>query len=105
LTPLKQVCLQHCRSPLGFLLTNWRDDFRGAFRMGLQHGTYCLGCCWLLMALLFVVGVMNLVWLAVLTVFVLLEKVAPAGIWLSRVTGLLLVGGSLWVIAEAVLCR
>jgi predicted metal-binding membrane protein len=102
-TPLKHVCLQHCRSPLGFLLTNWRDDFRGVFRMGLQHGTYCLGCCWLLMALLFVVGVMNLVWLAVLTVFVLLEKIAPAGLRLSRVTGLLLIGGGLWVVAEAVL--
>ena len=65
--------------------------------------TYCLGCCWLLMALLFVVGVMNLVWLAVLTVFVPLEKVAPAGLRLSRVTGLLLIGVGLWVVAEAVL--
>ena len=103
LTPLKHVCLQHCRSPLGFLLTNWRDDFRGVFRMGLQHGTYCLGCCWLLMALLFVVGVMNLVWLALLTVFVLVEKVAPTGLYLSRVTGLLLIGAGLWVVAEVVL--
>jgi len=103
LTPLKHVCLQHCRAPLSFLLTNWRDDFLGVFRMGLQHGTYCLGCCWLLMALLFVVGVMNLVWLAVLTVFVLLEKVAPAELRLSRVTGLLLIAGGLWVVTEAVL--
>lgn len=102
LTPLKHACLQHCRSPLGFLLTNWRDDFRGVFRMGLQHGTYCLGCCWLLMALLFVVGVMNLAWLAVLTVFIVLEKVAPAGMRLSRVTGLLLIGAGLWLVAEAV---
>jgi predicted metal-binding membrane protein len=103
LTPLKHVCLQHCRSPLGFLLTNWRDDFRGVFRMGLKHCAYCLGCCWLLMALLFVVGVMNLAWLAVLTAFIVLEKIAPAGMWLSRVTGLLLMGAGLWVTAEAVL--
>jgi predicted metal-binding membrane protein len=103
LTPLKHVCLQHCRSPLGFLLTNWSDDFQGVFRMGLKHGAYCLGCCWLLMALLFVVGVMNLAWLAVLTVFIVLEKVAPAGFYLSRVSGLLLVGAGLWATVEAVL--
>jgi predicted metal-binding membrane protein len=103
LTPLKHVCLQHCRSPLGFLLTHWRDDLRGVFQMGLKHGTYCLGCCWLLMALLFVVGVMNLAWLAVLTVFIVLEKVASAGFYLSRVTGLLLLGAGLWTTAEALL--
>jgi predicted metal-binding membrane protein len=97
LTPLKHVCLQHCRSPLGFLLANWRDDFRGVFGMGLKHGIYCLGCCWLLMALLFVVGVMNLAWLAVLTVFIALEKIAPAELYLSRVTGLLLMGAGLWM--------
>ena len=71
--------------------------------MGLKHGAYCLGCCWLLMALLFVVGVMNLAWLAVLTGFIVLEKVAPAGFYLSRVTGLLLVGAGLWATVEAVL--
>ena len=84
LTPLKHTCLKHCRSPLGFLVTDWRDGAWGAFLMGLQHGSYCLGCCWLLMTLLFVAGVMNLVWLAVITIFVLLEKVAPAGMHLSR---------------------
>ena len=97
-TPLKHTCLKHCRSPLGFLLTDWRDGARGAFLMGLRHGSYCLGCCWLLMALLFVAGVMNLVWLAVLTIFVLLEKVAPVGMHLSRVTGLLLTGWGLWMV-------
>jgi predicted metal-binding membrane protein len=65
LTPLKHTCLKHCRSPLGFLLTDWRDGAWGAFLTGLRHGSYCLGCCWLLMALLFVAGVMNLVgWLS-----------------------------------------
>jgi predicted metal-binding membrane protein len=97
-TPLKHTCLKHCRSPLGFLLTDWRDGARGAFLMGLRHGSYCLGCCWLLMALLFVAGVMNLVWLAVITIFVLLEKVAPAGMHLSRATGLMLTGWGRWII-------
>ena len=98
LTPLKHTCLKHCRSPLGFLLTDWRDGAWGAFLMGLRHGSYCLGCCWLLMALLFVAGVMNLVWLAVITIFVLLEKVAPVGMHLSRATGLLLTGWGLWMV-------
>ena len=90
-TPLKQSCLQHCRSPLEFVLMNWRDGTRGAFFMGLQHGAYCLGCCWLLMLLLFVGGVMNLAWIAGLALFVLVEKLAPAGNWTSRAAGMLLV--------------
>jgi predicted metal-binding membrane protein len=98
LTPLKHTCLKHCRSPLGFLLTDWRDGAWGAFLMGLRHSSYCLGCCWLLMALLFVAGVMNLAWLAVITIFVLLEKVAPVGMHLSRGTGLLLTGWGLWMV-------
>lgn len=89
-TPLKYACLSHCRSPLGFLMTEWRDGASGALRMGLKHGGYCLGCCWLLMALLFVLGVMNLVWVGVLAGFVLLEKIVPAGHWLSRASGLAL---------------
>ncbi|HLK46986.1 MAG TPA: DUF2182 domain-containing protein [Bryobacteraceae bacterium] len=87
LTPWKGACLAHCRGPLGFLMTHWRDGFTGAFQMGLHHGLHCLGCCWALMALLFVVGVMNLVWIAVLTVFVLLEKISAHGRILSRVSG------------------
>ena len=98
LTPLKHACLKHCRSPLGFLMTDWRDGAWGAFVMGLRHGSYCLGCCWLLMALLFVAGVMNMLWLTVITLFVLAEKVAPVGMRLSRVTGLLLSGIGLWMI-------
>jgi len=87
LTPWKNRCLVHCRSPLGFLMTNWRDGRFGAFRMGLRHGIYCLGCCWALMGILFVVGVMNLVWVAALTGLVMLEKLAPVGAIIARVTG------------------
>jgi predicted metal-binding membrane protein len=87
LTPWKARCLTHCRSPLGFLMTNWRDGKLGAFRMGVGHGAYCLGCCWALMCVLFVVGVMNLAWVAALTVFVLLEKVGPAGALVARIAG------------------
>jgi predicted metal-binding membrane protein len=91
-TPLKGACLNKCRSPLAFLLSEWRDGNFGAFVMGLRHGTYCVLCCWALMALLFVLGVMNLLWVAVLSVFVLAEKIAPSGVWLSRASGVLLIG-------------
>jgi predicted metal-binding membrane protein len=87
LTPWKGRCLTRCRSPLGFLMTKWRDGATGAFRMGLDHGAYCLGCCWALMCVLFVVGVMNLVWVAALTAFVLLEKIGPLGAIVARVAG------------------
>ena len=97
-TPLKQACLSRCRSPLGFVLAHFRDGTPGAFRVGLLHGTYCIGCCALLMALLFVNGVMNVSWIAVLTVYVLAEKLAPAYAWTSRVAGLLLCGWGVWVI-------
>lgn len=90
-TPLKQACLRHCRSPLEFILTCWREGPRGAFGMGLRHGAYCVGCCWALMALLFVGGVMNLASVAAITVFVLAEKVAPGGVWLGRIAGLVLI--------------
>jgi hypothetical protein len=94
LTPIKRVCLQHCRSPLSFLLGRWRPGRRGAFRMGLEHGAYCLGCCWFLMALLFFGGVMNLYWIAGLAVFVLLEKTLPLGHWVGRLAGVLLILGA-----------
>jgi predicted metal-binding membrane protein len=86
-TPLKAVCLAHCRSPLGFLMTRWRDGARGAWLMGLQHGGCYLGCCWLLMVLLFVAGVMNLLWVAGIAVFILLEKVVPRGELVGRIAG------------------
>jgi len=79
LTPLKSRCLTHCRSPLAFLLANWKTGKLGAFQMGIRHGIYCLGCCWALMCVLFVVGAMNLVWIAALTVYVLIQRVGPAG--------------------------
>lgn len=89
-TPLKQVCLNHCRSPLAFILGHWRSGAKGALVMGLEHGAFCIGCCWFLMGLLFVLGVMNLLWVAVLTLLVLLEKMAPFGIWQTRLSGAVL---------------
>ena len=92
-TPLKHACLSKCRSPLGFVLNEWREGRWGAFLMGLKHGSYCTGCCWSLMALLFVAGVMNLLWVAAIAGFILLEKVAPAGHRLGRAAGVLMVAG------------
>lgn len=90
-TRLKQACLTHCRSPLEFLSRHWRSGHDGAFIMGMHHGWYCVGCCSMLMLLLFVLGVMNLLWVATLALIVLIEKVAPAGRWLARCGGLVLV--------------
>ncbi len=87
LSPLKTACLRHCRSPLGFFLSRWRDGPVGAFGMGMRHGAYCLGCCWALMALSFAVGVMNLLWMAVLALVVCVEKLAPGGAKMSRLFG------------------
>jgi predicted metal-binding membrane protein len=95
-TPLKNACLLHCRSPLGFLLTEWRDGRAGALQMGWRHGLYCVGCCWLLMALLFVVGIMNLVWVAAIAGFVIVEKLVPAGPMVGRVAGALMAAWGLW---------
>ncbi len=86
LTPLKQTCLSKCRNPIEFFLTRWRAGRGGAFRMGLEHGAYCVGCCWALMLLLFVVGVMNLVWVALIAAFVLVEKLFPAERFVSYST-------------------
>jgi predicted metal-binding membrane protein len=98
LTPLKGSCLRQCRTPLGFLMTSWRDGVAGALQMGWRHGVHCLGCCWALMCVLFVVGVMNLAWVAALTAFVLVEKIGPSGVVLSRITGaLMIVAGVLFV--------
>lgn len=90
-TPLKRACLKGCRSPLSFLMSEWREGRAGAFSMGLRHGFYCVGCCWLLMALLFVVGVMNLIWVAAIAVFVLAEKIFSRGALLSHAAGVILV--------------
>ena len=96
LTPLKQACLLHCRSPVLFMAQHWRRGAIGAWRMGIEHGAYCVGCCWVLMLLLFYGGVMNVYWIASLTVAVLVEKTAPAGRWLSKLVGIGLIG---WGIA------
>jgi predicted metal-binding membrane protein len=96
-SPLKYACLHHCRSPLAFMLNEWRAGSLGALRMGLKHGIYCLGCCWSLMLLLFVAGVMNLLWIAILAVLVLVEKVAPSGQYLSRIMGIVFVIWGVWL--------
>lgn len=90
-TPLKHACLTRCRSPLSFLMTEWRAGSWGTFVLGVKHGLYCVGCCWLFMTLLFVAGIMNLLWVAAIAVFVLLEKVAPKGELLGRVAGVALI--------------
>jgi len=99
-TPLKRVCLSQCRTPLGFLMTEWREGTKGALIMGVRHGIYCVGCCWLLMTLLFVAGVMNLIWVALIAGYVLVEKVVPAGQWVSRAIGLLAVGWGVWLLIK-----
>ena len=98
-TPIKDACLHECRSPLSFLMTSWRDGNFGAFKMGLHHGLYCVGCCWALMAILFSVGVMNMLWVVLLTVFVLLEKVLPVPpFYVRALTGLVfIVWGGYWL--------
>ena len=100
-TPLKHACLSKCRSPLGFVLSEWREGRWGAFMMGLKHGGYCAGCCWTLMALLFVAGVMNLIWVAAIAALILLEKVAPAGDLVGRVAGVMLFGWGVWMVMGA----
>jgi predicted metal-binding membrane protein len=98
LTPLKSACLAKCRSPLGFVLTRWRDGPGGALAMGAEHGLWCLGCCWALMALLFAGGVMSLLWMAALAVFVLIEKAAPGGHRVGQGGGLLLLVCGVWLL-------
>lgn len=96
LSPLKTACVSVCRSPAQFISRHWRPGWDGAIRLGLMHGIYCVGCCWLLMALLFVVGVMNLLWVVALTVVVTIEKLVPKGALLGRSAGVgLLAWGAL----------
>jgi predicted metal-binding membrane protein len=103
LTPLKHLCLTQCRTPMGFLITEWQAGKAGAVKMGLKHGRFCLGCCWSIVALLLVAGVMNLFWVAVIAGFVLVEKIVPQGEWLGRVAGVLLAGWGIWMLAGAIL--
>mgnify|MGYP001972274706 CR=1 FL=1 len=100
-TPLKDRCLGNCRSPMAFLTHSWRDGGGGAFRMGLEHGLYSVGCCWVMMGLLFLGGVMNLLWIAAITAFVLLEQLSPIGIQGGWFSGFLLIVSGLLVIGLA----
>jgi predicted metal-binding membrane protein len=100
-TPFRDACMSRCRSPLGFLMTEWREGRRGALIMGLKAGLFCVGCCWLLMTLSFVLGVMNMIWMAAITAFMLVEKVIDNK-WISRIVGLLLVAWGLWVLAGVI---
>jgi predicted metal-binding membrane protein len=102
LSPLKSACLRKCQAPLMFLARNWRKGSLGAFQMGFEHGLYCVGCCWMLMGLLFYGGVMELRWIAGLAIYVAVEKLVPAGNTLSRMTGLLLIAWGMLTIAQAV---
>ena len=100
LTPFKRSCLDYCRSPVELIVRFWRAGAAGAWRMGAASGLYCLGCCWALMLLLFVGGVMNLWWIAAITVFVLLEKVAPLGVQGGRLSGVLLALAGIWTLVR-----
>ena len=100
-TPLKNACLSVCCSPVNFLLTSWREGNQGAFVMGLDHGAKCAGCCWFLMLLLFVAGVMNVWWIAILTVLVLVEKVARRGLQIGKMAGVLFVAWGVWLIVSS----
>jgi predicted metal-binding membrane protein len=98
-TPMKNACLHHCRTPFAFLLGHWREGRSGAVRMGAEHGLVCVGCCWMLMLLPFAAGVMDLRWMAAITVLLMLEKAAPGGEWVSRIAGAVLATagtGVLW---------
>jgi predicted metal-binding membrane protein len=90
-SPLKNTCLRNCRSPIGFIHQYWKDGKAGALRMGIQNGIYCLGCCWILMILLFVSGIMNILWIAIITLFVVIEKMLPSAKIMSSISGISLI--------------
>jgi predicted metal-binding membrane protein len=98
-TPLKTACLSYCQSPIGFFMTNWREGAAGALWMGLKHGAFCIGCCWMLMALLFVAGAMNLLWIAALSAFVLIEKAVPRGELIAKAAGVAMIAGGVALVA------
>lgn len=97
-TPLKDACLAHCRSPLGFFMQHWQDGRIGALRMGLHHGLYCIGCCWVLMLLMFAGGAMSVLTMAGLSALILAERLLPAGPWVRKLPGVVLLawGGMIW---------
>ena len=97
LTPLKNMCLRHCRTPLHFVFGRWRDGIGGAIRMGLEHGAYCVGCCWGLMVVLFALGVMSILWMAVVAALIFAQKVLPYGRRLAPLFALLFVAAGVWI--------
>jgi predicted metal-binding membrane protein len=97
LTPLKDLCLRHCRGPMHFILHGWREGRTGALRMGTEHGLYCVGCCWGLMVILFVLGVMSLFWMAAVAAIIFAEKVLPYGLRLSRIFALAFIAFGIWI--------
>jgi predicted metal-binding membrane protein len=99
LTPLKSVCLRHCRSPMHFVLGGWREGIAGATRMGAEHGAYCVGCCWGLMLVLFALGVMSLFWMGVVAALIFAQKVLPHGNRLARVFAVAFVAFGIWIAA------
>ena len=104
LSPLKDICLSKCRTPLQFILTSWHDGYGGAFRMGLEHGAYCLGCCWLLFVILFPLGLMNIAVMALVTALIFAEKVLPIGRQITQLAGVgLIVYGGLVIFLPAAL--
>ena len=96
-TPLKRQCLQYCQTPVSFIHTQWKEGKSGALKMGIKNGMYCLGCCWILMLLLFVSGIMNLLWIVLISLFVLTEKLLPRFTWISWLAGVLLILYGAWV--------
>lgn len=99
---LKAACLRHCRSPLTYFISNWREGPSGAFSMGARHGFFCLACCWALMLVSFAVGVMNYAWMALLTVFLAVEKTAPGGDRIGRYSGFFFIAWGAWVFLAGV---
>jgi predicted metal-binding membrane protein len=99
-TPLKDACLTRCRTPLSFILSHggFKGKAAASVQVGLLHGLYCVGCCWMLMALLFVGGVMNLLWIAALAILVLLEKLLPTGLWVARAAGAGFIAAAVWLV-------
>ena len=101
LTPFKEACLKHCQSPIGFISQHFKKGYAGASRMGLHHGLYCLGCCWVLMSLLFVAGIMNLLWILAITLYVMFEKLLPASRYTTKVAGVLMIITGLFLFSYA----
>ena len=99
-TSLKQTCLNHCRTPIDFIHRNWKEGKQGALKMGIENGTYCLGCCWVLMVLLFFSGIMNLLWIALIALFVLIEKTFQPK-WISSIAGVVLIIYGLMVLLHS----